>query len=127
MCARYHVTHIAIDTTGVGSAVYSLVSAWFPNTRAIRYTPETKAMMVFKAKKVIADGRLQFAAHWTDIVNSFMAIRPKVTRGGKTITFVASRSGDTGHADLAWAVMHALFNEALDPEAVAARSTVEIC
>jgi cobalamin biosynthesis protein CbiG len=37
------------------------------------------------------------------------------------------RSGDTGHADLAWAVMHALFNEALDPEAVAARSTVEIC
>lgn len=72
--------------------------------------------MVFKAKKVIADGRLQFASHWRDVVNSFMAIRPKVTRSGQTVTFVASRSGDTGHADLAWATMHVLFNEALDPD-----------
>lgn len=126
MCARYNVTHIAIDTTGVGAAVYSLVSKFFPTARAIRYTPEIKAMMVFKAKKVIADGRLQFASHWQDVINSFMAIRPKVTRSGQTVTFVASRSGDTGHADLAWATMHVLFNEALDPIAGETRSTVEI-
>lgn len=127
MLARYNVTHIAIDTTGVGSAVFSLVSKFFPTARAIRYSPEVKAMMVIKAKKVIADGRLQFAAHWQDIINSFMAIRPKVTRGSGAVTYVASRSGDTGHADLAWATMHVLYNEALDPIAGETRSTVEIC
>lgn len=127
MCQRYNVTHIAIDITGIGSAVYSLVSAWFPTARAIRYTAESKAMMVYKAKKVIADGRLQFASHWKDVINSFMAIRPHVTRAGKSVTFVASRSGGTGHADLAWAAMHILINEALDPIAGEARSTVEIC
>lgn len=125
-CTRYNVTHIAIDTTGVGSAVFSLVSAWFPSARPIRYTPELKAMMVYKAKKVIADGRLQFASHWQDVINSFTAIRPHVTAKGKSVTFVAGRSGGTGHADLAWAAMHVLFNEALDPMAAEARSTVEI-
>ncbi len=126
MCRRYNVVHIAIDTTGIGSIVFSLVSAWFPTARAIRYTPESKAMMVYKAKKVIADGRLQFASHWQDMVNSFVAIRPHVTAKGKTVTFVASRSGDTGHADLAWSVMHVLINEALDEIAGDKRSTVEI-
>ena len=127
MCARYNVTHIAIDTTGVGDAVFKLVSRFFPTAHPIRYTVEVKGMMVIKAKKVIADGRLQFAAHWQDVINSFMAIRPKVTRSGQAVTYVASRSGDTGHADLAWATMHILFNEALDPIAGETRSTVEIC
>ena len=125
ICDRYNVTHIAIDTTGVGSAVHSLVSVWFPTATAIRYTAELKAMMVFKAKKVIGDGRLKYPVEWSDLTNSFMAIRPKVTRQGQTVTFIASRSGDTGHADLAWAVMHILFNEALDPSLEGGRSTME--
>lgn len=122
---RYNVVHIAIDTTGIGQAVFSLVSAWFPSVRAIRYTPEVKAMMVYKAKKVISDGRLKYAAHWHDLTNSFMAIRPKVTKGGKAVTYVAGRSDGTGHADLAWATMHVLFNEALDPEQEQRASSVE--
>ena len=122
---KYLVTHIAIDVTGIGSAVHSLVCAFFPTATAIRYSPEVKAMMVYKAKKVIRDGRLQYPAEWTDLTNSFMAIRPKVTRGGQTVTFVASRSGNTGHADLAFATMHILFNEALDPIAGDAQSTTE--
>lgn len=126
ICQRYNVTHIAIDTTGIGSAVYSLVSAWFPSARAIRYTSEVKAMMVFKTKKVIGDGRLEYAKHWTDVTNSFMAIRPKVTKGGKAVTYVAGRAGNSGHADLAWATMHAIFNEALDPTADERTSSVEI-
>jgi uncharacterized protein YjcR len=123
---RYNVVHIAIDTTGIGQAVFSLVSAWFPSVRAIRYTPEVKAMMVYKAKKVISDGRLKYAAHWHDLTNSFMAIRPKVTKGGKAVTYVAGRSDGTGHADLAWATMHVLFNEALDPEQEQRASTMEL-
>lgn len=126
ICQRYNVTHIAIDTTGIGSAVFSLVSAWFPSARAIRYTSEVKAMMVFKTKKVIGDGRLEYAKHWTDVTNSFMAIRPKVTKGGKAVTYVAGRAGNSGHADLAWATMHAIFNEALDPTADERSSSVEI-
>lgn len=125
LTGKYHVTHIAIDVTGIGSAVHSLVCAFFPTATAIRYSPEVKAMMVYKAKKVIRDGRLQYPAEWSDLTNSFMAIRPKVTRGGQTVTFVASRSGNTGHADLAWATMHVLFNEALDPMTGNAHSTME--
>lgn len=126
VCVRYNVTHIAIDVTGIGSAVHSLVSGWFPSVRAIRYTAEVKAMMVFKAKKVISDGRLKYARHWHDVTNSFMAIRPKITKGGKAVTYVAGRGGDSGHADLAWATMHVIFNEALDPTVEQRASSVEI-
>ncbi len=125
ICARYNVTHIAIDTTGVGSAVYSLVVKFFPLARAITYSAEVKAMMVYKAKKVISDGRLQFPAEWQELISSFIAIHPKVTRGGKSVTYVAGRGGNTGHADLAWATMHILFNEALDPT-MEGQSTMEI-
>lgn len=123
---KYNVTHIAIDANGIGDAVYQLVTKFFPTAVAIKYSVEVKSMMVQKAKKVIRDGRLKFPAEWQDMISSFMAIHPKVTRGGESITYVASRAGNTGHADLAFAVMHILFNEALDPMADAGNSTMEI-
>ncbi len=56
-----------------------------------------------------------------------MAIRPEITKGGTQVTYVASRAGGAGHADLAWAIMHALFFEPLDiTEPVGGGSTVEI-
>lgn len=125
-CAKYNVVYIGIDTSNMGAAVYKLVTLFFPMATAISYSLESKGMMVLKAKKVISDGRLKFPAEWQDLINSFMSIRPKVTRGGQMVTYVASRSGDTGHADLAWAAMHVLFNEALDPIGGQQTSTMEI-
>jgi len=112
MATRYRVTRIGIDTTGAGRAVFELVSAWFPTAVAYNYSAATKIALVLKAKNVIAAGRLEFDAGWTDLVQSFIAIHPEMTRVGPT--YVASRAGGVGHADLAWAVMHALFFEPLD-------------
>lgn len=57
-----------------------------------------------------------------------MAIHPEITKGGTQVTYVASRAGGTGHADLAWAIMHALFFEPLDiTEPPGGGSTVELC
>jgi len=124
---KYRVVDVGIDTTGVGAAVYQLVVKRFPTTRAIRYSAELKAMMVYKAKAVIGGGRLQFDAGAADIIASFMSIRPQATASGRLVTYVASRSGETGHADVAWAIMHVLHAEPLEGElADNQRSSVEI-
>ncbi len=127
MAGKYTVTRIGIDTTGAGKAVHQLVSKWFPLAEAITYSVQTKTAMVLKAKNVIASGRLEFDAGWLDVMQAFMAIRPEITKGGTQVTYVASRAGGVGHADLAWAVMHALFFEPLDiTEPVGGGSTLEI-
>lgn len=112
MHAKYNVTKIAIDVSGAGKAVHMLVSKWFPDAVAITYSVQTKTAMVLKAKNVISSGRLEFDAGWMDMMAAFMAIRPELTKYG--ITYVAHRAGGVGHADLAFATMHALFFEPLD-------------
>lgn len=124
---KYNVTKIGIDITGAGKAVHQLVSKWFPMAHAITYSVATKTSMVLKAKNVITSNRLEFDAGWLDLMQAFMAIRPEITKGGTQVTYVASRAGGTGHADLAWAVMHALAFEPLDiTEPASGSSTVEI-
>lgn len=124
MCGKYNVTRIAIDTTGAGKAVHQLVAKWFPTAEAIHYSPLVKSQMVLKAKNVITAGRLEFDAGWRDVMASFMAIRPEITKQG--ITYTAGRAGGVGHADLAWAIMHALFFEPLDASDPGGGSTLEI-
>lgn len=127
MCGKYTVTKIGIDVTGAGRAVHQLVCKWFPDAAAITYSVQTKTAMVLKAKNVVTAGRLEFDAGWMDMMAAFMAIRPEITKGGTQVTYVASRSGGVGHADLAWATMHALFFEPLDiNEPVGGGSTLEI-
>jgi uncharacterized protein YjcR len=111
---RYNVTYIGIDTTGMGQGVYQLVLPFFPTARAINYSAEVKVGMVLKASDTIRRGRLQYDAGWTDVTQSFMAIRKTITASGRNVTYEAGRTEETGHADLAWAVMHVLFNEPLD-------------
>lgn len=43
----------------------------------------------------------------------FMAIRKTMTASGRGMTYVASRSEEVSHADIAWAAMHAMINEPL--------------
>jgi uncharacterized protein YjcR len=112
MASRYRVTRIGIDTSGAGGAVLELVSAWFPMAEGYKYSIQTKTALVLKAKDVIAAGRLKFDAGWMDAAQAFMAIRPEMTKVGPT--YVASRIAGVGHADIAWAIMHALHFEPLD-------------
>jgi uncharacterized protein YjcR len=126
LCDAYNVADIAIDTTGMGTGVYQLVKQFFPNARAIQYSPETKGLMVMKAQDVMGKGRLEWDAGWTDLAAAFMAIRKTMTASGRHVTYDASRSADVGHADLAWSVMHSLIYEPLEGRAAHSSSFMEI-
>jgi hypothetical protein len=122
---KYNVTDIAIDTSGAGQAVFELVVKWFPVARRIDYNISTKAALVMKGQNVIRRGRFEYDAGWSDVSAAFMAIRPTIV--GKMVTYTARRSGVHGHADIAWAVLHAFSNEPMDAsEAGNQQATVEI-
>ncbi len=111
---RYWVTYIGIDMTGMGSGVAQLVKSFFPGLTTFSYSPEVKTRLVLKAYDVIHKGRLEFDAGWTDLASSLMAIRKTTTPSGRQMTYTAGRTDETGHADLAWALFHALHNEPLE-------------
>lgn len=123
---RYNVTFIGIDTTGLGQGVYQLVTKFFPAAKAINYSVEVKTRLVLKAKNVISKHRLEFDASWVDLAHAFLAIRKTLTASGRNVTFEAGRNEETGHADLAWACMHALDNEPLEGLTTANSGFMEI-
>ena len=124
---RYWVTYIGIDTTGLGSGVAQLVRQFFPSVTTFNYSPEVKTRLVLKAWTVISKARLEFDAGWTDMASSLMAIRKTTTAAGRQFTYTAGRNDNTGHADLAWALFHALHNEPLEGQTVANTAIMEIC
>ncbi len=126
LCGQYRVEHMGIDTTGQGSGVYEMVQVFFPAVTGIYYTLETKTRLVLKAQQVIEDGRLQFDAAASDIVAAFLQIRRGVTASGAKVTFFAERDEATGHADAAWAIMHAMIHEGLVLPDEAAKTVLAI-
>jgi uncharacterized protein YjcR len=123
---RYNVTYIGIDVTGIGEGVYQLVKQFFPAVRSFQYSPVVKSQLVMKAYDVISKGRFEFDAGWTDLAQAFMAIRKTMTASGRMPTYESSRSEDVSHADIAWAAMHALFNEPLEGQTTINSGFVEI-
>lgn len=123
---RYVVSFIGIDRTGIGDAVFRLVQKFFPRVTPFQYSPQLKTQLVLKAHDVVSKGRLEFDAGHTDIAQSFMAIRKTITSGGGTVTYKADRSAEASHADIAWATMHALWNEPIEGQSAANRSILEI-
>lgn len=122
---RFNITHIGIDITGIGRGVYELVSKFAPReARPIHYTLDNKNDLVLKMIDTIDRNRIEWGADAIDevsgdraeIVPSFMAIRRAITKGGGKMTFVAERSEKTGHADIFFAISHAMINEPLDYE-----------
>lgn len=123
---RYNVTYIGIDSTGVGDGVYKTVKQFFPAAREFIYNPNVKNALVLKAWDIVNARRLEFDAGLTDIAQSFMAIRRATTASGNRPTYEASRSEEASHADLAWATMHAIFNEPLEGTTASNQNIVEI-
>lgn len=114
MTERYNVTYIGIDATGLGVGVYQLVKQFFPAAVGFTYSPEFKQRLVLKMQDIIRKQRLEFDAGWTDLAQSFMAIRKILTPSQRQITYVADRNEEISHADIAWATMHAVYNEPLE-------------
>ncbi len=123
---RFYVEYMGIDTTGLGHGVYQNVIQFFPAAREFIYNPTVKNALVIKAYDVISHGRLEFDAQCVDIIQSFTSIRRTTTGSGNRPTYEASRSEESGHADLAWATMHALFNEPLTGTTENSNNIVEI-
>jgi len=125
---RYNVQHIGIDASGMGIGLYELVLKFFPRAQKIVYSVDVKNLLVAKAKHLIDNRRFEYDAGWADLSQAFMSIHRSATPSGGKITYQASRSTETGHADLAWAAMHALSRESIVPLEVAGhsqQSTVE--
>ncbi|MEB0090058.1 terminase family protein [Pseudomonas sp. CCI4.2] len=110
---RFNVQHIGIDITGVGYGVFDLVRDFYARATPIHYSLETKNTLVLKAQDTIQGRRIEWDADWNDIASAFLTIKRGATGSGQ-ITYSASRTDATGHADVAWAVMHALANEPLN-------------
>ncbi|PHM64452.1 terminase [Xenorhabdus stockiae] len=114
---RYRFTHIGIDTTGIGHGVYEMVQDFAPRqTQAIHYSQQSKNQLVMKMIDVVSEERLEWDGEQKEILASFLAIRHTTTAKGGAMTFVADRSQETGHADVFWAIAHALMNEPLNHE-----------
>lgn len=123
---RYNVQYIGIDTTGMGTGVAQLVRSFFPNVTTFHYSAEVKTQLVLKTWDVVKNGRLEFDAGYTDLAQSLMSIKKTLTKAQQQMTFVSSRSDDIGHADLAWALMHAIYNEPLEGKTEQNNAIVEI-
>lgn len=97
----------------MGVGVAELVRQFFPAVHAFKYSPEVKAQLVYKTLDVIRNGRLEYDAGDKDLTQSLMSIKKTMTASQTQITFTAGRSEEIGHADLAWSLMHAIYNEPL--------------
>ncbi len=111
---RFNVREIGIDVTGMGQGVYEDVKGFFRRAKAIHYSPSSKAELVTKGLDLVENKRLEFDAGWTDVMKAFMTIYKTTTDQG-TVTYKARRTADTGHADVAFAILHALSFEPLNP------------
>ena len=109
---RYNVKFIGIDVTGPGLGVLDEVKVFFKQVTPIHYGLESKTRLVLKALDVVSAGRIEWDAEHKEIPQAFLQVHQTSTGNGQ-ITYVADRTSETGHADVAWSIMHALSNEPL--------------
>ena len=111
---RFDIKHIGIDVTGIGMGVFELVEQFYRRATPITYSVQTKTELVLKALDIIENGRFQYSAGDKEVTQAFMMITQTTTPNGQ-ITYSANRSNATGHADIAWSIMHAFIYEPLAP------------
>jgi hypothetical protein len=119
LCKQYNFSYMGIDVTGPGIGVYDTVKNFYPQATPIHYSVSTKSHMVLKAQEVVGENRIEWDAEETTIAHAFLTIRKIMTPGGQ-ITYAANRTNSTGHADVAWAIMHALANEPISHDQISA-------
>ncbi|UOA08597.1 terminase large subunit domain-containing protein [Methylobacter sp. S3L5C] len=111
----HNVQHIGIDVTGIGYGLFELVEQFYRKATPINYSNDTKTALVMKAIDVIENGRFEYESGNKQITQAFMMIT-KTTTGSGMITYASGRNSATGHADVAWSVLHALHYEPIAPK-----------
>ncbi|SQD77832.1 terminase large subunit domain-containing protein [Moritella yayanosii] len=119
---KYHVVHIGVDTTGMGLGVFELIQKFFPLAMPIHYNPHNKNKMVIKSLNVIGKKRFEYDENSVMVASSFINIRKKVV--GDQISYATNRTAATGHADIAWAIMHAMIYEPLSGDSSSTRTSI---
>ncbi|ELN2578717.1 terminase family protein [Enterobacter kobei] len=112
---KFNMTHIGVDVTGIGAGVFELIQH-FARREAmpITYNVAEKNRLVMKMLDIVDSERIEWAEDdHTNASASFMAIRQTTTASGNEMTFVADRTEYTGHADLFFAISHAIIKEPL--------------
>lgn len=113
--ARYRITHLGIDNTGIGNSVCELVQEFARREVVpITYSVTSKNQLVAKMIDLVEQKRITWDREDRGIAGSFMAIRHTTTNKGGAMTFVADRSADTGHADKFFAIAHAAICEPIN-------------
>lgn len=112
LCSKYIVDYLGIDSSGLGSGVFELAKKFYPKVTEIKYNLDIKTKMVLKAQQIIQSKRVVWDVSYSDLSAGFLLIKRSVTPDTR-ITYRASRSDKTGHADAAWALMHCFLNEEL--------------
>lgn len=125
-CDSYNVTRIGIDMTGLGTGVHQIVKTFRPDAVGYQYNPDLKNRLVLKAFDVISKGRMEWDSLGNDIPASFMSIKKQLTASGKQTTYVADRSEEASHGDIAWAIMQTLINEPFEGVSTVNQSFMEI-
>ena len=108
----HNVQHIGIDTTGMGTGVFELVEQFYPLATAINYSNDAKNRLVMKALDVIEKKRFRYLSADTEVTRSFLMIT-RTTSGSGMIIYGSARNKESGHADIAWAIMHGMAYEPL--------------
>ncbi|MCP3941012.1 MAG: terminase [Desulfobacteraceae bacterium] len=124
LCQQYNFAYMGIDVTGPGLGVFDTIKTFYHQATPIHYSIGNKTAMVLKAQEIIGANRILWDVQETTITHAFLTIR-KIMTGTGQISYAANRTNTTGHADVAWSIMHALANEPIAHNQ-AAKSTVEV-
>lgn len=110
---KYNIQFMGIDRTGPGNGVFEMVQAFYPRALGIDYNLDTKTRLVLKMQSLVEGQRIEWDAEHTDIPQALLQVHMTST-GSDQITYSADRSSETGHADVGFALMHAVSNEPLN-------------
>ncbi|EDN4468407.1 terminase [Salmonella enterica subsp. enterica] len=113
--SRYNMTYIGIDVTGMGIGVFEMVQGFARReAKAIHYSVESKNRLVMKMLDVVDTNRIEWNEEQKEIATAFLQVKKTTTASGNAMTFVADRSNENGHADVFFAIAHAMDNEPLN-------------
>lgn len=113
--AKFNMTYIGIDITGIGYGVYEHIKEFARReVRDIHYNVNIKNQLVLKMVDVIEEERVEWDEENKTLITAFMSIEQQTTAKSNQITYAASRTDATGHADEFFAIAHAVFNEPLN-------------
>lgn len=113
--SKFNITYIGIDITGIGYGVYEHIREFARReVRDIHYNVNVKNQLVLKMVDVVEEGRIEWDENQKTLITAFMSIEQQTTAKSNQITYAASRTEMTGHADEFFAVSHAVFNEPLN-------------